>query len=156
MIDEVVSYNDIMSQLDNYDHIDYMGLSNLLLAKPVMENNLTSFFPIICTDDSKMDMDTWMAFSVHHRGKIIYEYLVKLRKFNSIFQADLYAINQALKWFTSSFDYVTLYTDSYSSVLILKNFLPGNENIKEIYRNLIDNSYKILSIGWNKSYVGKV
>lgn len=94
-----------------------------------------------------------MAFAVHQRGKIICEYSAKLRKFNSIFQADLYAINQALKWFTSSFDYVTLFSDSYSSILILKNFLPGNEIIKEIYSNLIDNSHKILNIGSIKAYI---
>lgn len=86
---------------------------------------------------------------------VIYECSEKLHKFNSIYQAELAAINLATRWFINSELHVaTNYTDSHSSVQALQNFLPGNSIIEDIYNGLINNSDKILSIGWIKAHVG--
>lgn len=153
--DTCINATNIMGSSFNHNYMSYLNLNNLYFVNSVVDREPVSPNPIIYTDGSKMDSGTAIGFTVYHGEEFIYDYSARLHKLNSIFQAELTAINCALTWLIESrYQMAFLYTDSNSSVQALQNFIPGNNIVDDIYQKLISNSNKILMIGWIKAHVG--
>lgn len=145
----------IMRSTYSQNYMHYLSLNNLSFISSVSDKEPSSPNPIIYTDGSKMESGTSMGFTVLQGSNIVYDYSARLHNFNSIYQAELAAINHAISWFIeSTYQIVSLYTDSFSSVQALGNLIPGNSILDDIYNKLINNPDKLLMIGWIKAHVG--
>lgn len=93
---------DIEHRVKTYEFPRYYQLSNLSFLQPtrslVMKNSILYIF----TDGSRMESGTSAAFTAFYDGDCVYDYTIKLRKRNSIFQAEMLTIKYAIKWFTGT------------------------------------------------------
>lgn len=112
---------------------------------------------MIFTDGSKMSEGVAAAFTVHYGESFIFYYKIRLQLGNSVYQAELLAIQYAVKWFMNTEHTETwIYTDSNSSVGALQHLFPSNKIILNIYQTLIDNPNKKVYISWIKAHVGEI
>lgn len=117
-----------------------MGLLNIKMMKPVHNITMISNRLYIYTDGSKMESGTAVAFTVNLDNTYIHDHSIRLRKNNSIYQAELIAIRCAVEWFTNtSYGTAYLYSDSQSSIYALDKTFPQNEIVLEIYKMMIEN-----------------
>lgn len=151
-----LSCNDFMSKLPTCDFPQYFKIKNLFFTDQLIDLNSDNLnFPIIFTDSSKMPAGTSAAFTVFVGKAFIHDYKIRLRKLNSIYQAELVAIKYAIDWMVnSSFIFSKIYTDNQASVLALQNLFPTNSILKDIYNLLLQFPHKRLEIGWIKAHAG--
>lgn len=146
---------DLMLKIPSKSCFYLHRIENLKIIPSITGSVPVSSFPQIFTDGSKVNDKVGAAYTVHFKGNFIYDFKIHLTSLNSVFQAELVAIKYAIDWFIlSSFDYVYIYSDSYSSVQALQRTIPGNGIIFYIYKQLIENGGKIVNLGWIRAHVG--
>lgn len=110
---------------------------------------------IIYTDGSKSDVGTGAAFIVKRQDQFIHSWRARLSHQNSIFQAELCAIDKAIDWCEQQDDQqlFLIQSDSLSSLMALNKL----EN-KDFYTNKIQQkiykSSKTFYFGWVKGHMG--
>ena len=97
------------------------------------------------------------AFVVYKNNTEIFNKTMKLSKNNSIYQAELVALEKSIQWIIDSdVNKVIIYIDSNSSIESLKRLFPTNETVKTIFTDLVNNSNKQIYISWIKAHVGYI
>lgn len=143
-----------------YQFPQYNELNNLIIIDKTEKPTKISPEIEIYTDGSVIEqknnkLTMASSFTFKFNGQYIQDYYFRHHELNTIYQAELYAIKQAIDWFiNSSFNSVLILSDSHSSIDALKIIFPRNSIIKEIYQQLIANPTKQIYIQWTKAHVG--
>ena len=104
-----------------------------------------------------MENGTASAFAVFERDLEIFTSQHRLNKKNSIFQAELSAIREAISWFIDSkYSIALIRTDSEASVKVLQKLFPSNEVLYNIYQMLANVQNKIVYVKWIRAHVGLI
>ncbi|GBL74311.1 hypothetical protein AVEN_235298-1 [Araneus ventricosus] len=103
------------------------------------------------TDGSKMDGRVGAAFHVIE-GQHTADFQYRLADHNSVFQAELSALQQALLWkkVHRPTQHCHFYSDSMSTLKVLQKHQPKN-NLVEEFRALVDET---VSLHWVKAHIG--
>ena len=144
---EELDESSFMTKLKTYNFPDYNKLTNLNIIE---ENTKFKHCAItIFTDGSRMEDGTSAAFVVYKENIEIFTHQIKLNEKNSIYQAELIAIQQALNWIRNyNHNHFLIYTDSESSVKALQRLFPQNEITKQIYEKILEMPDKTIHIKW--------
>lgn len=145
----------LVRKIHSYEYPNYYEKHHINFINPVTRVVPRVNHPIIFTDGSKMLQGVSSAFTVTLKDNTIYEQRIKLRSFNTIYQAELVAISEAIDWCRSTeFNNFYLYTDSLSSYSAMQRLFPTDEILYKIFTNLRLMNNKMLHIGWVKAHVG--
>lgn len=110
----------------------------------------------IYTDGSKTSNGTGYAFCTIKNNIIIKVHQIQLHNANSIYQAELLAIKDAIGWFKQSpYSSTNIITDNQSSTMALKDGSTKDQIIIDILKSLQKNK-KEISISWTKSHIGTI
>ncbi|GBN02558.1 hypothetical protein AVEN_89524-1 [Araneus ventricosus] len=105
------------------------------------------------TDGSKNNDGTGSAYChFDNNGKIIKEWQSQLHPHNTVLQAELLAILQAIKFHITTTSEIQIWSDSLSSLQAIDNPVSPHPLVKEIQQLLHQNS--LIKIGWIKAHVG--
>lgn len=108
----------------------------------------------IYTDGSKLNGKTGYAYCIFQEDIQISTRQVQINPENSVFQAELLAIADALKWIEeSNINSAVLHTDSLSGLLALENIFTKNTLVIEIIQKLQELKANI-KFNWVKSHIG--
>lgn len=142
---KISKYNIHPSDLNPY-HISIKTNNNRII-----NDNLT-----IYTDGSKHEYATSMAFCVFHNTQLIYQKAFLLNKNNSIYQAELLAISEAILWYlNSNFTSLYLYSDSQSALNSLNKFFSNSKIENDIKQNILTSSKRnSIFLKWVKGHSG--
>lgn len=104
----------------------------------------------------RLKMVQLVPLQVCQDGMFIFDDKIHLSPRNSVYQAELTAINEAVKWFLKSSDarVLELKTDSLSSIHALKNIFPSNVIVQEIFNQLLSNPDRLINFVWVKAHAG--
>lgn len=97
--DEEIKESDVTRRIYTFDFPSYRQLHNIQIMVPKKNLILHTEKLYIFTDGSRMHEGTAAAFTVYYNNVFIFDYKIRLRPRNSIYQAELTAINFALDWF---------------------------------------------------------
>ncbi|GBM32826.1 hypothetical protein AVEN_216531-1 [Araneus ventricosus] len=105
----------------------------------------------IYTDGSKLDGKVGAAFHVIEDNSSV-DFQYRLEDYNSVFQTELSALCQALKWkkLNKPLQHCDIFTDSMSALKALQKHQPRNNLIEEI-KAILDGS---VSLHWVKAHIG--
>ncbi|GBM70707.1 hypothetical protein AVEN_64644-1 [Araneus ventricosus] len=105
------------------------------------------------TDGSKNNEGTGSAFCyIDNNEKITKEWQGQLHLDNTVFQAELLAILQAIKFHLTTSSAIQIWTDSLSSLQAIDNPISSHPLVKEIQQLLHQND--LIYVGWIKAHVG--
>lgn len=150
-----IDSGNIMKKLPSYTYPQYYLNHRINFVNPLVKEAPLMNHPIIYTDGSRMTTGVSAAFTVSLKNNTIFEQRIKLNNFNTIYQAELVAIQEAVDWCRSA-PYVSfhLYTDSLSSYSSLQRLFPTDDILYNIFTNLRLLQNKIIHVGWVKAHVG--
>lgn len=152
-----ISRDKISTRLRTYEYPFFASQHCVRLANPITKKVPNFNHPVIYTDGSKMDDGVGCAFVAYHKGVTLCEKRFKLNNYNTVYQAELSALDVAIEWCSrSSFTDFHIYSDSMSSVQALMNLFPTDKLLYNIYSNIRLLNNKCIYIGWIKSHVGLV
>ncbi|GBN68078.1 hypothetical protein AVEN_275506-1 [Araneus ventricosus] len=105
----------------------------------------------IYTDGSKLEGKVGAAFHVIEANTTV-DFQYRLEDFNSVFQAELSALCQAIKWknLNRPHQQCDIFTDSMSALKALQKHQPRNNLIEDI-QAMLDSS---VSLHWVKAHIG--
>ncbi|GBN86554.1 hypothetical protein AVEN_258194-1 [Araneus ventricosus] len=140
----------------NFDPKDFESKISMAVFHPASFDleNCVSFDHIfntdepinIYTDDSKIDDRTGCAFCVRENNISTSQWMTQLKPHNSVFQAELIAINEACAWASQSNQPFNIWTDSecsLHSISSLKISSPLAQDIQSILLNSPN-----IKLGW--------
>ena len=108
----------------------------------------------IYTDGSKINQSVGSAYCCYNNNLLIKEWKSGLQSENSVFQAELLAIQQAILWFSeSNFHICTINTDSLSGLLALKDNNSTDYSVHSILI-LLKNLKKQVLFRWIRGHAG--
>jgi ribonuclease HI len=111
----------------------------------------------IYTDGSKINGKVGAAFIALKGNDFCYEWQGRLRPQNSVYQAELAALHNALKWLSrQDEEEAFILSDSKSSLQALNNFEHKNPQVQAIQTELneLENKGIRARLGWVKAHVG--
>jgi len=114
----------------------------------------------IYTDGSKTDDGTGAGFCIASGRKLLGEFSIHLSPDNTVFQAEVMAIKEALSWVKDHLDVVPpsgvhIWTDSKSSIGALRRILCNSALVIETKKLLLSLTDSIrVSIGWVRGHSG--
>ena len=131
---------------------EYAILDDIYVEHPAPPPNTIHYY----TDGSKFEDKVGTAFCAFQNGICIYTWKAALGPWNTVFQAEVQAILQALLWHlkhqrNASF---LIHTDSYSSVMALQKHRQNNailQRIIQLFKNY-DGNYG--HVTWVKAHTG--
>lgn len=86
----------------------------------------------VYTHGSWMNGSTAFAFCAFQGDQVVYEYKSFLRMFNTVFQAELQAIVDAMNWaHERKYKTVNIYSDSQSSIIAMSNIYTRNRVVRD-------------------------
>ncbi|GBN40337.1 Putative protein in type-1 retrotransposable element R1DM [Araneus ventricosus] len=107
----------------------------------------------VYTDGSRMEEETGFAVCILQNSQNIQNHLFKLKSFNSVFQAELTAIQYAANWAVSNNHKINIYTDSLSSIMALKSAGSKSKIVNSVKKDLhLANG--LVGLSWVKAHVG--
>ncbi|GBM82343.1 Putative protein in type-1 retrotransposable element R1DM [Araneus ventricosus] len=140
-------------EIENLDY--FIRINNIELKYRVIEfpETIHNADYIIYTDGSGIDGNVGAAVCIFNNDNFIKAFMFKLRNFNSVFQAELSAINFAVGWALENCCKVNILTDSFSSIQVLKK-----SNSKSYFINNIKNkmyqAFGSVGLSWVKVHAG--
>lgn len=150
-----LSSTTLMMKSLSYTFPNYYKLRNLHILDDQTTSNNKNYEVTIFTDGSVMEKGTASAFTVLQNNLFIEDRSYRLHNLNTIYQAELFAILQAIEWFSvSNYTDLLLLSDSHSAVEALRLAFPRNYIIHQIFTILLNIPNKKVSIQWTKSHVG--
>lgn len=106
----------------------------------------------IYTDGSKLENNTGYAYCVYKDNTLIKEDQTQLRSANTVYQAELLAIEEAITWaITSHHKSATIYSDSQSGITALTDIFSRHPIIISIIKLLQETTIKI-NFKWIKGH----
>ncbi|GBM67803.1 hypothetical protein AVEN_130247-1, partial [Araneus ventricosus] len=106
----------------------------------------------IYTDGSRIENETGFAVCILKDEINIQKYLFKLNTFNSVFQAELAAIEFAVNWAVKEKVKVNIHTDSLSSISAINSANTRSEFVNKVKSNIYKAKNKV-GLSWVKAHV---
>lgn len=101
-----------------------------------------------------MEEGTALAFTVLKQKDFIYDYNIRIRKHNTVFQAECTAIKQALIWgILNNLNNINIYTDSMSALQAINTTKPKHPLTLDILNIINENKDKRFHLNWTKPYI---
>ncbi|GBM84517.1 hypothetical protein AVEN_246177-1 [Araneus ventricosus] len=122
-----------VDHLDHFIKINHINLNKRIITFPPLIKNPD--FDIY-TDGSGIDGNVGAAVCIFKNNILSQSFQFKLSNYNSVFQAELVAINFAVGWALEGGFKVNIYTDSYSSIQVLKKSDVKSGFINDIKSNV--------------------
>ncbi|GBN79508.1 hypothetical protein AVEN_205507-1 [Araneus ventricosus] len=107
----------------------------------------------VYTDGSKINEETGLAVCILKDNDNSQNFLFKLKPYNSVFQAELAAIQFAANWAVSENSKINLYTDSLSSILALQSASSRSNFVNKAKTELFK-AKNLVGLSWVKAHVG--
>ncbi|GBL85490.1 hypothetical protein AVEN_34656-1 [Araneus ventricosus] len=107
----------------------------------------------IYTDGSRIENETGFAVCILKDEINIQNYLFKLNTFNSVFQAELAAIEFAVNWAVKEKVKVNIHTDSLSSISAINSANTRSEFVNKVKSNIF-RAKNMVGLSWVKAHVG--
>ncbi|GBN63100.1 hypothetical protein AVEN_138099-1 [Araneus ventricosus] len=107
----------------------------------------------VYTDGSKINEETGLAVCILKDNDNSQNFLFKLKPYNSVFQAELEAIQFAANWAASENSKINLYTDSLSSILTLQSASSRSNFVNKAKTDLFK-AKNLVGLSWVKAHVG--
>ncbi|GBM29165.1 hypothetical protein AVEN_50201-1 [Araneus ventricosus] len=107
----------------------------------------------IYTDGSRIENETGFAVCILKDEINIQNYLFKLNTFNSLFQAELAAIEFAVNWAVKEKVKVNIHTDSLSSISAINSANTRSEFVNKVKSNIFK-AKNMVGLSWVKAHVG--
>ncbi|GBN75428.1 hypothetical protein AVEN_220547-1 [Araneus ventricosus] len=107
----------------------------------------------IYTDGSRIENETGFAVCILKDEINIQNYLFKLNTFNSVFQAELAAIEFAVNWTVKEKVKVNIHTDSLSSISAINSANTRSEFVNKVKSNIFK-AKNMVGLSWVKAHVG--
>lgn len=131
--------------------------SSLSFHKPaisILENKREPTSIEIYTDGSKTDQGTGCAFCAYKDKQVIFTKQFKLNTENSVYQAELLAIQEAVNWTTLQKEQLfTIYTDSQSGIKALQDLNTKDFQVQTIIKTIQETS-KSIKFAWVRGHIG--
>ena len=115
----------------------------------------------VYTDGSKTEHGVGAGFVVYKKGKKITEDAIPMEKDNTVFQAEVEAINQATKKLNllntkGDMKYIKIFCDSQAAILAIKNNVTSSTLVREAIRglNTLAANSRRVTLTWIKAHVG--
>ena len=109
----------------------------------------------IYTDGSKLEGSVGSAFCSFHNSTLLFTWQSGLQAANSVFQAELLAIQNAITWFNSTvYHECIINSDSMSGLQALKDLEATDYLVQTIQKQLI-NSPKLIHFRWIRGHSGQ-
>ncbi|GBN74551.1 hypothetical protein AVEN_207292-1 [Araneus ventricosus] len=139
-----------INNLDHFVKINNIDLKHRVIEFPVSVENADYD---VYTDGSGIDRNVGAAVCKFKDDILVKSFMFKLSSFNSVFQAQLAAINFAACWDLENSYRINIFSDSLSSIQILKK-----SNSKSFYINNIKNkmfqALGSVGLSWLKAHAG--
>ncbi|GBN97830.1 hypothetical protein AVEN_72294-1 [Araneus ventricosus] len=100
-----------------------------------------------------MDDKTGLAVCTFQNNQNVNNYLFKLNSYNSVFQAELAAIQYAVNWAASNNHKINIFTDSLSSIMALKSAHSRSQFVNSTKQDLFA-ARSLVDLSWVKAHVG--
>ncbi|GBN29618.1 hypothetical protein AVEN_71903-1 [Araneus ventricosus] len=139
-----------IDNLDKFIEIDNIELKHKILEFPSTIEN--SDFEVY-TDGSGIDGNIGASLCIFNNNSCINTFQFKLSSFNSVFQAELAAINFAAGWAVDNGTRINIFTDSLSSIEALKKSNSKSKYLNEIKSNMF-NAIGSVGLSWVKAHAG--
>ncbi|GBN29614.1 Putative protein in type-1 retrotransposable element R1DM [Araneus ventricosus] len=107
----------------------------------------------VYTDGSRIEDQTGFAVCILQDNINIVNFLFKLKPYNSVFQAELAAIQYAANWAASHNYTVNIYTDSLSSIMALKSARSRSRFVNHAKKEVLS-AIDLVGLSWVKAHVG--
>ncbi|GBM47419.1 hypothetical protein AVEN_175598-1 [Araneus ventricosus] len=107
----------------------------------------------VYTDGSRINSDTGLAVYIFKNNTSTEEYLFRLGSCNTVFQAELAAIDFTAGWVLRNNAKIDIFTDTQSSIDAIKSAKLISEFVNNIKRNIF-NARQLISVTWGKAHVG--
>ncbi|GBM47588.1 hypothetical protein AVEN_77028-1 [Araneus ventricosus] len=107
----------------------------------------------IYTDGSRIENEAVFAVYILKDEINIQNYLFKLDTFNSVFQAELAAIEFAVNWAVKEKVKVSIHTDSLSSISAVNSANTRSEIVNKVKSNIFK-AKNMVGLSWVKAHVG--
>ncbi|GBN07339.1 hypothetical protein AVEN_36075-1 [Araneus ventricosus] len=107
----------------------------------------------IYTVGSRIENETGFAVCILKDEINIQNYLFKLNTFNSVFQAELTAIEFAVNWAVKEKVKVNIHTDSLSSISVINSANTRSEFVNKVKSNIFK-AKNMVGLSWVKAHVG--
>lgn len=157
--DTQITQDNILLKEPSFHFPNFYNLTNLTI-KEDNEKVITSHYELQIYTDGSVIKDgnssaTASALTIKYRDMYIKDLSYRHHHLNSIYQAELFAIYKAISWIaSSSYTSAIIFSDSHSSVDVLKLLFPRNCIIKDIYNKLLEIPQKKIAIQWIKAHAG--
>ena len=127
-------------------------LNCMVVDIPNLRNDTICYY----TDGSKTEDGVGASFCAFDHGNCIYFWNSRLCSYNTIFQAEAFAIYQALNWHLDRFQNrsFVIYSDSRSVILALTKFKQKNRILQDIVKLFLSFHGVYGVITWVKAHVG--
>ncbi|GBN31183.1 Putative protein in type-1 retrotransposable element R1DM, partial [Araneus ventricosus] len=139
-----------VDHLDHFIKINHINLNKRIITFPPLIKNPD--FDIY-TDGSGIDGNVGAAVCIFKNNILSQSFQFKLSNYNSVFQAELAAINFAVGWALEGGFKVNIYTDSYSSIQVLKKSDVKSGFINNIKSNVF-RALGSVGLSWVKAHAG--
>ncbi|GBL75896.1 Putative protein in type-1 retrotransposable element R1DM [Araneus ventricosus] len=107
----------------------------------------------VYTYGSRMEDRTGFAVCILQNNINTQNYLFKLKTYNSVFQAELAAIQYAANWAASNNHKINIYTDSLSSIMALKS-ASSRSRFVNLAKKDIHSAINLVGLSWVKAHIG--
>ncbi|GBO33224.1 Putative protein in type-1 retrotransposable element R1DM [Araneus ventricosus] len=139
-----------VDHLDHFIKINHINLNKRIITFPPLIKNPD--FDIY-TDGSGIDGNVGAAVCIFKNNILSQSFQFKLSNYNSVFQAELAAINFAVGWALEGGFKVNIYTDSYSYIQVLKKSDVKSGFINDIKSNVF-RALGSVGLSWVKAHAG--
>lgn len=123
----------------------------IFIPEPCFLQNTFSKTYSVYTDGSKINESVGFSVVIFEGAIILKTFCFKLSSFNSVFQAELAAINFAVGWARENNVFINIYTDSLSSMQVVEGTGGGSSFVFEVKKNLIIYK-KFFKLNWVKAH----
>lgn len=145
--------SDFETKLPSFRSPHLSQIKNIHFSQPSSQDSDTMIHAY--TDGSKMPEGVASAFTINLQEQFIEDFSYKLRPFNTVFQAELVAILQAVRWCVDSeHNLFVIHTDSASSIQSLQRLSPRTELVHDILEKINSAMHKSFYFKWVKAHIG--
>lgn len=152
MRDKAILNNDIEQKIPKYQTNPEIHINNLIYTtKELLLPNLIKIY----TDGSHAENKTTYAVVAFSNSSKIYETVHRIQNQNTVFQAELQAVVQAVQWaLSSSYNKFQIFSDSQSTILSILNPFPNSKTILNLHQHIKQYPQKLIYLTWVKGHAG--
>ncbi|GBN98468.1 hypothetical protein AVEN_273686-1 [Araneus ventricosus] len=107
----------------------------------------------VYTDGSRMEDGVGLAVCTFQNNQNMDNFLFKLNEYNSVFQAELAAIQYAANWAASNNKRINIFSDSLSSIMALKSAHSRSKFVNST-KQILFSAKDLVGLSWVKAHVG--